>query len=207
MNNHRNASIHPVVRVAHRNHSRGWPLIPAVAGLAPFCAGGRPARRDHGHRCRNRGEPDMSEGTTQGEIFIVDDDPAVRDALSVVFSLEGYQVTELRRGRVVPGRGAVAHFRPASCSTSTCRAAPVSISSRSSTPSITGADLHHFRTGRHPDGGRGHQERRARFHREAVRRQHGGRPRPRGDRGVDAPTRGRQRSRMSWRRSSLGATC
>jgi two-component system response regulator FixJ len=31
--------------------------------------------------------------TSSGEIFIVDDDPAVRDALSVVFSLEGYHVS------------------------------------------------------------------------------------------------------------------
>jgi FixJ family two-component response regulator len=32
------------------------------------------------------------------EIFIVDDDPAVRDALSVVFSLEGYHVTGFGEG-------------------------------------------------------------------------------------------------------------
>jgi FixJ family two-component response regulator len=33
-----------------------------------------------------------------GEIFIVDDDPAVRDALSVVFTLEGYHVTSFGEG-------------------------------------------------------------------------------------------------------------
>lgn len=33
-----------------------------------------------------------------GEIFIVDDDQAVRDALSVVFSLEGYRVTSFGEG-------------------------------------------------------------------------------------------------------------
>jgi two-component system response regulator FixJ len=33
-----------------------------------------------------------------GEIFIVDDDPAVRDALSVVFTLEGYHVTGFSEG-------------------------------------------------------------------------------------------------------------
>lgn len=33
-----------------------------------------------------------------GEIFIVDDDPAVRDALSVVFTLEGYRVTSFGEG-------------------------------------------------------------------------------------------------------------
>lgn len=37
-------------------------------------------------------------GTASGEIFIVDDDPAVRDALSVVFSLEGYHVTTFAEG-------------------------------------------------------------------------------------------------------------
>jgi FixJ family two-component response regulator len=36
--------------------------------------------------------------TPGGEIFIVDDDPAVRDALSVVFSLEGYHVTSFGDG-------------------------------------------------------------------------------------------------------------
>ncbi len=34
----------------------------------------------------------------RGEIFIVDDDPAVRDALSVVFTLEGYRVTSFGDG-------------------------------------------------------------------------------------------------------------
>ncbi len=37
-------------------------------------------------------------GPAGGEIFIVDDDPAVRDALSVVFSLEGYHVTGFAEG-------------------------------------------------------------------------------------------------------------
>src|ERR687887_2372658 len=35
------------------------------------------------------------------EIIIVDDDPAVRDALSVVFSLEGYQVTSFGDGQAL----------------------------------------------------------------------------------------------------------
>jgi|HubBroStandDraft_6_1064221.scaffolds.fasta_scaffold1283134_1 FixJ family two-component response regulator len=34
----------------------------------------------------------------EGEIFIVDDDPSVRDALSVVFTLEGYHVTSFGDG-------------------------------------------------------------------------------------------------------------
>jgi two-component system response regulator FixJ len=34
----------------------------------------------------------------RGEIFVVDDDPAVRDALSVVFTLEGYHVTAFAEG-------------------------------------------------------------------------------------------------------------
>jgi two-component system response regulator FixJ len=36
--------------------------------------------------------------TSRGEIFIVDDDAAVRDALSVVFSLAGYHVTGFADG-------------------------------------------------------------------------------------------------------------
>ena len=36
--------------------------------------------------------------TATNEVFIVDDDPAVRDALSVVLSLEGYQVTGYGEG-------------------------------------------------------------------------------------------------------------
>ena len=36
--------------------------------------------------------------TAPGEIFIVDDDAAVRDALSVVFTLEGYRVTSFGEG-------------------------------------------------------------------------------------------------------------
>jgi FixJ family two-component response regulator len=35
---------------------------------------------------------------TPGEMFIVDDDPSVRDALSVVFTLEGYHVTSFSEG-------------------------------------------------------------------------------------------------------------
>jgi two-component system response regulator FixJ len=35
----------------------------------------------------------MSHGPSNNEIIIVDDDPAVRDALSVVLTLEGYHVT------------------------------------------------------------------------------------------------------------------
>jgi two-component system, LuxR family, response regulator FixJ len=41
----------------------------------------------------------MSEGNNSDhEIFIVDDDPAVRDALSVVLTLENYQVTSFAEG-------------------------------------------------------------------------------------------------------------
>jgi two-component system, LuxR family, response regulator FixJ len=36
--------------------------------------------------------------TSNGEIFIVDDDPAVRDALSVVFTLKGYHVSGFADG-------------------------------------------------------------------------------------------------------------
>jgi FixJ family two-component response regulator len=43
--------------------------------------------------------PEALESTPQpGEIFIVDDDPVVRDALSVVFKLEGYRVGSFADG-------------------------------------------------------------------------------------------------------------
>ena len=35
---------------------------------------------------------------SSNEIFIVDDDPAVRDALSVVFTLEGFHVSGFAEG-------------------------------------------------------------------------------------------------------------
>jgi FixJ family two-component response regulator len=38
------------------------------------------------------------QDVSRGEIFVVDDDPAVRDALSVVFTLEGYRVTSFSEG-------------------------------------------------------------------------------------------------------------
>jgi two-component system response regulator FixJ len=41
---------------------------------------------------------DMRADQHNGEIFVVDDDPSVRDALSLVFKLEGYQVTGFGEG-------------------------------------------------------------------------------------------------------------
>ena len=40
----------------------------------------------------------MAQGLVGGEIFIVDDDPAVRDALSTVLTFEGYHVTGFAEG-------------------------------------------------------------------------------------------------------------
>jgi two-component system, LuxR family, response regulator FixJ len=51
------------------------------------------------HTRRNEDRVEERETmTSRGEIFIVDDDPAVRDALSVVFSLAGYHVTGFADG-------------------------------------------------------------------------------------------------------------
>src|SRR5215831_1602944 len=52
----------------------------------------------------------MSQGSD--EIIIVDDDPAVRDALSVVFSLEGFHVTSFGDGQSLL---AAARARTPSC--------------------------------------------------------------------------------------------
>jgi FixJ family two-component response regulator len=40
----------------------------------------------------------LQEATSDGEIFVVDDDPAVRDVLTAVFSRDGYQVTNFADG-------------------------------------------------------------------------------------------------------------
>src|SRR2546421_8786816 len=53
----------------------------------------------------------MSQGSNN-EIIIVDDDPAVRDALSVVFGLEGYRVTSFGDGQSLL---AAARARTPSC--------------------------------------------------------------------------------------------
>lgn len=37
-------------------------------------------------------------GTTSGDVYVVDDDPAVRDALSLVLALEGFHVREFADG-------------------------------------------------------------------------------------------------------------
>jgi two-component system, LuxR family, response regulator FixJ len=50
--------------------------------------------------------------TSNGEIYIVDDDPAVRDALSMVFSLEGYHVCGFEDGNSFL---AAARTRPPAC--------------------------------------------------------------------------------------------
>jgi two-component system, LuxR family, response regulator FixJ len=51
-------------------------------------------------------------GRANGEIFIVDDDPSVRDALATVFTLEGYQVTSFGDGNSFL---AAAHTRQPAC--------------------------------------------------------------------------------------------
>src|SRR3954453_23755126 len=40
----------------------------------------------------------MEQDLPEGEIFIVDDDPMVRDMLSTLFTLEGYQVESFAEG-------------------------------------------------------------------------------------------------------------
>ena len=67
------------------------------------------------------------------EVFIVDNDPSVGAALSVVLSGEGYQVVEFRRRRSLPRRGALAHAGMRSARMCTCRAASGLESSSSST--------------------------------------------------------------------------
>ena len=58
-------------------------------------------------------------------IYIVDDDPAVRDALSVLFNMEGYVVETFSDGDTFVN-SARSPFRPASCWMCTCRAGPAS---------------------------------------------------------------------------------
>ena len=47
---------------------------------------------------RQRGQGFMSAGNASGEVFIVDDDPMVLNALTIVLSREGYQVTGFAEG-------------------------------------------------------------------------------------------------------------
>ncbi len=116
------------------------------------------------------------------EIFVVDDDPAVRDTLSMVLKAAGYEVIcfadgaallSVARNRTpaailldvhIPGKSGLDILRGAA------------------RRGLSGADLHDLRTGRHRDGGGRDQERRARLHREAVPRQRDRRPARRGDR-------------------------
>src|SRR6266705_2576693 len=52
------------------------------------------------------------DGQSKGEIFIVDDDPSVRDALAAVFTLAGYHVTSFGDGQSLL---AAARARAPSC--------------------------------------------------------------------------------------------
>jgi CheY-like chemotaxis protein len=45
------------------------------------------------------------------EIFVVDDDPSVGTALSLILSGGGYEVTSFDEGEAFPDGGAVAHAR------------------------------------------------------------------------------------------------
>ena len=107
---------------------------------------------------------------TNEEVFIVDDDPMVLNALTIVLSRAGYQVTGFADG--------ASFLAAAKSRTPICVILDVHMPGRSgldilkelNAQQYPRADLHHFRPRRHPDGGRGDQERRVRFHREAVRR-------------------------------------
>ena len=46
---------------------------------------------------------------SEGDLFIVDDDAMMRDALSVVFTLSGYRVTGFVDGETLSRSGACSH--------------------------------------------------------------------------------------------------
>ena len=108
---------------------------------------------------------------SRGEIFVVDDDPAVRDTLSMVLSAGGYQVICFADGAALL---AMARTR-----TPACILLDVHIPGKSGLDilkelawrGLSGADLHDLRAGRYRHGGQRHQEWRAGLHREAVSRQ------------------------------------
>ena len=136
----------------------------------------------------------MSEKTgSRGEIFVVDDDPAVRDTLSMVLSAGGYEVICFADGAALLS---VARTR-----TPACILLDVHIPGKSglrypqgaSRRGLSRADLHDLGAGRYLDGGERDQERRARLHREAVPRQRDREPADRGDRRLCAPQVGKSR--------------
>ena len=124
------------------------------------------------------------------EIFVVDDDGAVRDALRLVFEIEGFRVRAFPTARR-SWRDAHAHAGLRAPGRAYARALRPRHSAANSAPTSR-AGVHDLRPGRHPDGRRGHQAGRARLHREALRRRHGRHARARRARGA-----ARRRARKS----------
>ena len=132
----------------------------------------------------------MAEQTSRGEIFVVDDDPAVRDTLSMVLKAAGYEVICFADGAALLS---VARSRT-----------PAAILLDVHIPGKSGLDILKELHGEdYPApifmiSGQGdiamavgrHQERRARLHREAVPRQRDRRPARRGDRRLCAQAGG-----------------
>ena len=72
----------------------------------------------------------------KNEVFIVDDDPAVRDALSLVFTLEGYQVAGFAEG--------TAFLAAARARVPACIILDVNMPGRSGLDLLKELDAHHY---------------------------------------------------------------
>ena len=127
------------------------------------------------------------------EIFVVDDDETMRDTLSAVFAPEGCRVTCFAEGQ--------SFLVAARARTPACILLDVNMPGRSGLDMLRELDAPHYPApilivsgaARRADRGQRHQGRRAGLHREADRGRGGGRPRARGDHGLDPPSGQRQR--------------
>ena len=112
-----------------------------------------------------------------GEIFVVDDDPAIRAVLTTVFTREGFQVTSFADG--------ASFLASARACTPVCVILDVHIPGKSGLDILKELNAQEYPAPIFIMSGQGDipmavecaQERRARFHRKAVPRQRRGQPR------------------------------
>ena len=94
-------------------------------------------------------------GQMDQDVFIVDDDGAVRDALRLVFEMEGFRVQAFPDGASFLAAAALAHAGRRGAGRA--HAGPLRPGGAAGTrASLRRAGVHDLRPGRHPDGGRGH---------------------------------------------------
>ena len=148
---------------------RAWRDVSVYLAVASRGRVMTPARADAGRQSRRGEEP---------IVFIVDDDPPFREALSRLFRSVGLQRRDVRLG------GGVAAEQASGCSRLPRARCPVAGAERPGLPKrarqgeYSHSDHFHDRPRRYPDVGQGHESRRGRFPDQAVSRSgHAGRRR------------------------------